>query len=76
MVYSAYYDVRMPNKPIIRVFGVTGSMNPEKVLCRLYYDYKRKNFESKNDDINEYQEETDDELIDDEDHDIRNISGM
>ena len=52
MVYSAYYDVRMPNKPIIRVFGVTGSMNPEKVLCRLYYDYKRKNFESKNDDNN------------------------
>ena len=49
MVYSAYYDVRLTNKPNIRVFGVTGSINPEKVLCRLYYDYNQKNFESKND---------------------------
>ena len=49
MVYSAYYDVRMADKPIIRVFGVTGSMNPEKVLCRLYYDYNQKTLEPKND---------------------------
>ena len=52
MVYSAYYDVRMTNKPIIRVFGVTGSMNPEKVLCRLHYDYNQKDSDSKNDNNN------------------------
>ena len=54
MVYSAYYDVRMTNQPNIRVFGVTGSVNPEKVLCRLYYDYSQKNVESKNDNNNIY----------------------
>ena len=54
MVYSAYYDVRMTNKPNIRVFGVTRSVNPEKVLCRLYYDYSQKNVESKNDNNNIY----------------------
>ena len=52
MVYSAYYDVRMTDKPNIRVFGVTRSVNPEKVLCRLYYDYNQKKFESTNDNNN------------------------
>ena len=52
MVYSAYYDVRMTDKPNIRVFGVTRSVNPEKVLCRLYYNYNQKKFESKNDNNN------------------------
>ena len=52
MVYSAYYDVRQTNKPIIRVFGVTGSMKPEKVLCRLHYHQNKENFESKNDNNN------------------------
>ena len=52
MVYSAYYDVRKTNKPNIRVFGVTRSINPEKVLCRLFYDYNQENFESKHDNNN------------------------
>ena len=52
MVYSAYYDVRKTDKPIIRVFGVTGSMNPEKVLCRLHYHQNMENVESKNDNSN------------------------
>ena len=52
MVYSAYYDVRKTDKPIIRVFGVTGSMNPEKVLCRLHYHQNKENLESKIDNNN------------------------
>ena len=52
MVYSAYYDARNTNKPHIRVFGVTRSINPEKVLCRLFYDYNQENFETKHDNNN------------------------
>ena len=39
-VYSAYLDVRETNKPGIRVIGVTRAKNPEKVLCRMYYNTK------------------------------------
>ena len=39
-VYSAYLDTRETNNPVIRVIGVTRATNPEKVLCRMYYNTK------------------------------------
>ena len=40
-LYSAYYDGRNNQNPIIRVIGVTRVKKPEKVICRLYYDVKQ-----------------------------------
>ena len=40
-LYSAYYDGRNIQNPIIRVIGVTRVRKPEKVVCRLYYDVKQ-----------------------------------
>ena len=37
LVYSAYYDIREVNEPIIRVIGVTRVKNPERLLCKIYY---------------------------------------
>ena len=37
LVYSAYYDIREVNKPIIRIIGVTRVKNPERLMCRIYY---------------------------------------
>ena len=47
MAYSAYYDVRNSHKPIIRVIGVTRRKYPEKVICRMYYNYGSGAFEAK-----------------------------
>ena len=55
MAYSAYYDVRDSHKPIIRVIGVTRRKDPEKVICRMYYNYGSGAFEAKyNNDIRAY----------------------
>ena len=40
-LYSAYYDGRNIQKPIIRVIGVTRVKKTEEVICRLYYDVKQ-----------------------------------
>ena len=37
LVYSAYYDMRNKEDPVIRVIGVTRKKDSEKVMCRLYY---------------------------------------
>ena len=37
LVYSAYYDAREVNKPIIRIIGVTRVKNPERLVCRIHY---------------------------------------
>ena len=37
LVYSAYYDIREVNEPIIRVIGVTRVKSPERLLCKIYY---------------------------------------
>ena len=40
-LYSAYYDGRNNQNPIIRVIGVTRVKKAEAVICRLYYDVKQ-----------------------------------
>ena len=47
MVYSAYYDVRNTEKPIIRVIGISRAKHPEKVTCRLYYEHRKNNLKDK-----------------------------
>ena len=37
LVYSAYYDIRDVNEPIIRIIGVTRVKYPERLLCRIHY---------------------------------------
>ena len=44
-VYSAYYDTRDTEKPVVRVIGVTRTKRSDKVTCRLYI--------AKNLDVNE-----------------------
>jgi hypothetical protein len=36
-VYSAYYDARQPQRPLIRVIGATKTKQSDKVWCRMYY---------------------------------------
>jgi hypothetical protein len=38
LIYSAYYDIRDSENPIVRVIGVTRTNKTEKVRCRLYFD--------------------------------------
>ena len=40
-VYSAYYDVRDIQKPVVRVIGVTRTKRSDKVMCRMYFDEKK-----------------------------------
>ena len=40
-VYSAYYDARDTQKPVVRVIGVTRTKRSNKVMCRLYFDDKK-----------------------------------
>ena len=46
-VYSAYYDTRDTQKPVVRVIGVTRTKRSDKVLCRMY------NNEARSSDVNE-----------------------
>ena len=40
-VYSAYYDARDIQKPVVRVIGVTRTKRSDKVMCRMYFDEKK-----------------------------------
>lgn len=46
-VYSAYYDARMPQRPVVRVIGATKTKMSDKVWCKMYFS----------DDANEEDEE-------------------
>ena len=37
LVYSAYYDIREVNMPIIRIIGITRVKNPESLVCKIHY---------------------------------------